>query len=331
MGFSPTTEKCYIISRKLITNKAKVGVIMRFVTFQQGNAVKIGITNQEVTEVIDLARLQTARNGSYTLPKTMIEAMTLGDAFIKEVDELLAWEEQQADKSWLYNLERDNISLLAPIPRPPKNIFCIGKNYIDHAVEIGSAEDIPKHPLVFTKAATSVNGPYADVLDHSDITDKLDYEAELAIVIGKKGSKISKENAMDYVFGYTILNDITARDLQKRHGQYFLGKSLDTACPIGPFIAYKSIVNNPHNLKIETRVNGEIRQSANTNLFIFDIPTIIEAISKAITLEPGDIIATGTPAGVGMAMKPPRYLKAGDIVEVEVEGLGRLRNRIKGA
>lgn len=147
-------------------------------------------------------------------------------------------------------------------------------------------------------------------------------------MIGKKGSKIPKEDAMDYVFGYTILNDITARDLQKRHGQYFLGKSLDTACPIGPSIAYKSLINNPHNLIIETRVNGEIRQSANTEQFIFDIPTIIETISKAITIEPGDIIATGTPAGVGMGMKPPKYLKAGDIVEIRVEGLGFLRNKV---
>lgn len=301
---------------------------MRFVTFQHGNEVKIGVVNQEVTEVIDLLKLEAAKNGSNTLPNTMIEAIALGDAFIEEVYRLLIWEHQQDNKSWLFNLGTENISLLAPIPRPPKNIFCIGKNYIDHAIEIGSAEDIPKHPLVFTKAATSVNGPFADVINHSDITDKLDYEGELAVVIGKKGSKILKENAMDYVFGYTILNDITARDLQKRHGQYFLGKSLDTACPIGPFIAYKSLINNPHNLNIETRVNGEIRQSANTGQFIFDIPIIIETISKAITLEPGDIIATGTPAGVGMGMKPPRYLKTGDIVDIRIEGLGFLRNKV---
>jgi len=301
---------------------------MRFVTFQHGNEVKIGVVNQEVTEVIDLLKLNAVKNGSYTLPNTMIEAIALGDTFIEQVNRLLIWEQQQENKSWLYSLETENISLLAPIPRPPKNIFCIGKNYIDHAIEIGSAEDIPKHPLVFTKAATSVNGPFADVLDHSDITNTLDYEAELAVVIGKKGWKIPKESAMDYVFGYTILNDITARDLQKRHGQYFLGKSLDTACPIGPFIAYKSLIDDPHHLNIESRVNGEIRQSANTEQFIFDIPTIIETISKAITLEPGDIIATGTPAGVGMGMKPPRYLKTGDIVEAHVEGLGWLRNKI---
>lgn len=301
---------------------------MRFVTFQTNQEIKIGIVNQEVTKIIDLERLEAEKSGHSSLPKTMIEAISIGEPFIQKVEELLAWAEKQTDKKWMYSLDAENIELLAPIPRPPKNLICLGKNYAAHAIELGSAEDIPKHPMVFTKAATSVNGPYAEVWNHSDITNALDYEGELAVVIGKKGSKISKEEAFDYVFGYTMINDITARDLQNRHHQFFLGKSLDTACPMGPFIAHKSLISDPHHLHIETLVNGEVRQSANTEQFIFDIPTMIATISQGTTLEPGDVIATGTPAGVGMGFHPPRFLNAGDIVEVRVEGLGYLRNQI---
>ncbi|GBF12344.1 fumarylacetoacetate hydrolase family protein [Tepidibacillus infernus] len=300
---------------------------MRFVTFQLGQETKLGVVNEEVTEVIDLQRAQSAKEVKL-LPTSMIEAITLGDSFIKDVNELLEWVELQENRNWVYQLNSEEVTLLAPIPRPPKNIFCLGKNYAAHALEMGSADEIPKHPMVFTKAATSVNGPFADIWNHSDITSALDYEGELAVVIGKKGSKISKEEAFDYVFGYTMINDITARDLQKRHKQFFLGKSLDTACPMGPFIAYKSLIIDPNNLHIETRVNGEVRQSANTEQLIFDIPTIISTISQGTTLEPGDVIATGTPAGVGEGFTPPRYLKANDIVEIHVEGLGWLRNKI---
>lgn len=301
---------------------------MRFVTFKIGQNTKIGITNEEVTEVIDLEGLELAMKGTASLPNTMIDALNLGDKLVDKVKALLDYHERQSNPNWVHKLDSKEIELLAPIPRPPKNVFCLGKNYLAHALEIGSAEDVPEYPMVFTKAATSVNGPFADVLSHQDITDSLDYEGEMAIVIGKKGSKISKEEAFDYVFGYTMINDISARDIQMRHKQYFLGKSLDTACPMGPFIAHKSLVKDPQNLLIESRVNGEVRQSANTNLFIFDIPTMIATISQGTTLEPGDVIATGTPAGVGMGFNPPRFLKSGDLVEVHVEGLSYLRNKI---
>ena len=182
--------------------------------------------------------------------------------------------------------------------------------------------------IVFTKAPTTVNGHEQTVPLHREVTSELDYEGELAIVIGKKGTSISRENAYDYIFGYTILNDLTARDLQSKHQQFFLGKSLDGTCPIGPWIVSKDAVPNPGDLEIETKVNGETRQHARTSLFLFPIDEIIATISKGISLEPGDIIATGTPAGVGKGFKPPRYLKNGDVIEITIESIGTLKSKI---
>jgi 2-keto-4-pentenoate hydratase/2-oxohepta-3-ene-1,7-dioic acid hydratase in catechol pathway len=196
---------------------------------------------------------------------------------------------------------------------------------------MGSEEDIPKHVLLFTKAPTSVIGHKDEIDPHLHITKELDYEGELAVVIGKKGKQINEEDAMDYVFGYTIVNDVTARNLQKQHTQYFLGKSLDTSCPIGPYLVHKSAIENPYDLKIKTSVNNEIRQDGNTKDMIFSIEHIISTISQGTTLEPGDIIATGTPAGVGNGFQPPKYLQPGDIIEIEVEGIGVLENRIKSS
>lgn len=224
------------------------------------------------------------------------------------------------------------IELLAPIPNPNRNIFCIGVNYREHAYEfIGTKDDsiaIPKNPIVFSKLPTTVTSPNAGVLSHSQVTNELDYEGELAIVIGKEGTHISKEDAYDYVYGYTIINDVTARDLQRKHQQWLLGKGLDSHGPMGPYLVTSDDIPNPENLNIETRVNGEVRQKSNTDLLIFDIPTIIETISKGITLKPGDIIATGTPKGVGMGFEPPKFLKDGDIVEVEIQHIGVLKNTI---
>lgn len=222
----------------------------------------------------------------------------------------------------------NEVKLLAPIPYPSKNIFCIGKNYREHAIEMGSVE-IPTELIVFTKAPTTVIGHLDEIMNHQEITRELDYEGELAIVIGKKGKAIKKEEALDYVFGYTIVNDITARDLQKRHQQFFLGKSLDSSCPIGPWIVSKSEIENPNQLQIETRVNGELRQKSSTSQFIFTVQEIIEILSKGMTLEPGDIIATGTPAGVGKGFKPPRFLKSGDQIEISIEKIGTLSNCVK--
>jgi 2-keto-4-pentenoate hydratase/2-oxohepta-3-ene-1,7-dioic acid hydratase in catechol pathway len=227
-------------------------------------------------------------------------------------------------------------TLAAPIPRPAKNVFCVGKNYVDHAHEFqrsgfdqsSGGQNLPEVPIVFTKAPTSVTGPEAAVEARHDADGTLDYEGELAVVIGTGGRGIARAAAMDHVWGYTIVNDITARAAQNRHKQWFIGKSADGFCPMGPRIVSADELGEVTALRLTTRVNGELRQDACVRDLIFDIPTIIETISRAITLEPGDIIATGTPEGVAIGFTPPRYLVPGDTVEVEVTGIGVLRNRI---
>ncbi|MFV9510631.1 fumarylacetoacetate hydrolase family protein [Tepidibacillus sp. LV47] len=301
---------------------------MKFVTFKRQGEEKIGLLIHHDQVILDLKTAEIAMSGQNLIPNTMIEGIELGEEFLERCKEIYDWSSKKDNREWTYSLESNEIQLLSPIPKPRKNIFCIGKNYVAHALEIGKAEDIPEYPMVFTKAPTTVTGHLANVYSHHSITQKLDYEGELAVVIGKKGISIPKEKAMDYVFGYTIVNDITARDIQQRHKQYFLGKSLDTTCPIGPSIVHKSLITNPHHLQITTKVNGEVRQNGNTKDFIFDIPTLISVLSQGMTLEPGDIISTGTPAGVGHGMNPPKYLKAGDVIEVEIEGIGVLKNRI---
>lgn len=220
----------------------------------------------------------------------------------------------------------ESLQYASPI-KPNKNIFCIGKNYAAHAREFDGTP--PENMIVFTKAPTTVIGHGQPIPLHEGVTNELDYEGELAVVIGKKGKAISREEAEDYIFGYTILNDITARDLQARHQQFFLGKSLDGSCPIGPWIVTKDEVGDARDLEIETKVNGEVRQHARTSLFLFPIDEIIATLSKGMTLEPGDIIATGTPAGVGKGFKPPRYLKEGDVIEICVESIGTLVNKVQ--
>ena len=225
--------------------------------------------------------------------------------------------------------------LRAPIPRPPKNVFCVGKNYHEHAREFagsgfdgGAANVVPPFPVVFTKPHTSIIATGEDILADMDPTGGLDFEGELAVVIGRGGRGIAKADALAHVFGYTIVNDVTARHLQKRHSQWVLGKGLDTFCPMGPAILTADEVPDPRALELKTWVNGELRQQASVADLIFDIPTLIEAISAAITLEPGDVIATGTPAGVGIGQNPPRFLKKGDVVRISVTGIGVLENRV---
>lgn len=303
---------------------------MRFVTAEHNGEVFIGVMSETANKVIHLQKAIKAMGSEFKLPDTLIECISLGDVFIKEVGNVLNWIESEQHHSIVeFEFTISEVQFLAPIPRPSKNIFCVGKNYSAHAIEMGSEKDIPEHIMLFSKAPTTVTGQEHVVLNHKTVTDSLDYEGELAVIIGKKGKGVKKEDAMDYVFGYTIVNDITARDLQERHKQFLLGKSLDTSCPMGPYIVHKSLIANPGMLNIETKVNGEVRQSANTEQFIFDIPTIISVISRGTTLEPGDIIATGTPAGVGKGFKPPRYLQPGDVVEVTIEGIGSLRNTIE--
>jgi 2-keto-4-pentenoate hydratase/2-oxohepta-3-ene-1,7-dioic acid hydratase in catechol pathway len=230
------------------------------------------------------------------------------------------------------------VRVLAPIPRPRRNVFCVGKNYREHAREFGKSgydqssghatdSHVPDFPVVFTKAPTSVIGPEVAVDPHPTVTKELDYEAELAVIIGEGGADIPASRALEHVWGYTIVNDVTARDRQRDHKQWFLGKSLDGFCPMGPYAVTADEIDEDA-LTVECHVNGELRQQASTADLVFDIPTLIETISAGLTLEPGDIIATGTPAGVGIGFDPPRFLRSGDLVEVSITGLGTLRNRV---
>lgn len=229
----------------------------------------------------------------------------------------------------------EDVKLLAPMPMPSGAIMCIGKNYADHVKEIDTwktapgiaSRNIPKYPIVFTKAPQSVIGPGAGIRYPHSITTQVDYETELAVIIGKSGHGIKREDAMSHVFGYTILNDVTARDLQKRHQQWFMGKSCDTFCPMGPWIVPATEING-HDLRIQCWINGELRQDARTSEMIFSIPQLIETISSGITLQPGDIIATGTPSGVGSGFDPPRHLVHGDSILMKIEGIGELHNHV---
>ncbi|MCW2905069.1 MAG: hypothetical protein JWO67_7334 [Streptosporangiaceae bacterium] len=231
------------------------------------------------------------------------------------------------------------IELLAPFPRPRRNVFCVGKNYREHAREFGQSgydagsgpagddQHLPAHPVVFSKPPSAVVGPGALIERHPDVARELDYEAELAVIIGPGGRDIPAAQALRHVWGYTIINDVTARDRQRDHKQWLLGKGLDTFCPMGPYAVTADEIDATA-LWIECRVNGELRQKAGTADLIFGIPELIETISAGLTLEPGDVIATGTPAGVGIGFDPPRFLRSGDVIEISISGLGTLRNSV---
>lgn len=224
------------------------------------------------------------------------------------------------------------VRLHAPIPRPRKNVFCVGWNYLEHYAEgeriRKSGEDLPRHPVFFSKAVTAVNGPFDDIPYDSNVTKRLDWEVELGVVIGRAGKNISEERAFEHVFGYTAVNDVSAREIQKRHGgQWLKGKSLDGCCPMGPCLVTVDSLD-PSDLRVVTRVNGAVKQDSNTKHLYFKIPRLISELSLGMTLEPGDIISTGTPEGTGFARHPPEYLQPGDEMETEVFGIGLMRNRI---
>lgn len=225
-----------------------------------------------------------------------------------------------------------SVDLLAPIPRPRRNIFCAGKNYREHAEELrrrpGATSDVvPTVPIIFTKPPSTVIGHRAPIYAHPGVTTELDYEAELAVIVGRGGRGISAEHASEHVWGYTVVNDVTARDLQRNHRQWFLGKGLDTFCPMGPWAVTADELDLGA-ARVTCRVNGKLRQDAAVADLIFDVPTLIATISAGITLEPGDVIATGTPAGVGIGFDPPRFLRPGDVVETTVTGIGTLTNPV---
>lgn len=230
----------------------------------------------------------------------------------------------------------DAVELLAPIVAPRKNVLCVGKNYVAHAAEFsasgfdstGAGESIPTAPIIFSKAPCTLAGAHADIEVPWELTSQVDYEGELGVVIGRPGRSIAAADAYQHVFGYTVINDVTARDLQARHKQWLLGKSIDTFCPMGPWLTTADEVD-PSALELRCDVNGELRQHASTRDLIFDIPAIIAAISASMTLETGDVIATGTPAGVGIGFDPPRFLAPGDRVTVSISGLGQISNVVR--
>lgn len=253
---------------------------------------------------------------------------------LKTIDEVIACDnlKEALDKS-TKDLSLSEITLLAPIEYPKRNIFCIGKNYVAHAKELEgkttkAIEGIPKHPIYFSKIASPALKPKGIISWDPQVTDHVDYEVELGVIIKKEAKNINPEQVKDYIFGYTIINDITARNLQGKHIQWLRGKSLDTFCPMGPWIVTKDEIANHGDLDIKLSVNDEIRQNSNTGLMIFSIEHIVSELSQGITLKPGDIIATGTPEGVGMGFVPPKYLKPGDEVTCEIEGIGQLTNYV---
>lgn len=291
---------------------------MKLVTFSAGNGERVGIVDTEAAQIADATALL---DGADLL--AVVEFWTTS---------------RQALEAGLASLPRvalDSVTILAPL-HPVRNVFCVGKNYSDHVREFGrsgydtpsKSEEVPEKPIIFSKATTSVTGPYADINPHHGVTNELDYEGELGVIIGVGGRGIRRAAALDHVWGYTIINDVTARDLQRDHKQWLLGKSLDTHCPMGPYIVSADEVGDVQTLEIETLVNGERRQFAPIKDLIFDVPELIETISAGITLLPGDILATGTPAGVGIGFDPPKFLHSGDVVEVSITGLGSIRNRI---
>ena len=310
---------------------------MHLVTFRRGRGEpKPGaVWHEAVLDLAGLAKEVAAqrgivRRGKGGFPRSLLELIQGGETAMTLVRE--AWEygkglvdqqaiEELAKRKLAYPLKR--VRLLAPIPHPARNVFCLGRNYADHAAERGAA--VPEHPVYFTKPGTAVIGPGDDVTHHA-VTSELDYEVELTAVIGTAGRDISRADALKHVFGYTIINDVTARDLQKRHTQWFKGKSLDTFCPMGPVLVTADEIPDPQALSIAMRVNGQVRQSSNTSKMIFPVDQCIEVLSLAMTLLPGDLIATGTPDGVGAATG--NFLKAGDRMEAEVEKIGVLANRV---
>ncbi|SDB68772.1 fumarylacetoacetate hydrolase family protein [Belnapia rosea] len=232
-------------------------------------------------------------------------------------------------------LPAGSYTLLAPIPRPRRNVFCVGRNYMDHVAEGDrtrgiTQSELPKFPQFFTKAPETVIAPEAPIPPHTGVTEWLDYEVELACVIGREGTNISREDALSHVFGWTIGNDVTGRELQRRYGQWFKGKSLDRSCPLGPWIVPADELD-ALNTGIRCFVNGEKRQDSHTSKMIFDVREIIHQLSLGFTLRPGDVIMTGTPEGVGYAMQPPRTLKPGDVIRCEIDGIGTLTNTVAGS
>ena len=301
---------------------------MRLVSYSAGKRglVKVGVIAAD-DSIIDLEA--AAKKAKVKLPfdaNDMIALVAAGKSGLALVKKAVAGFKTG-------HLPMKKAVLHAPIPRTRKNVFCVGWNYLEHFEEGAKARphvtEMPKHPAFFTKAPTCINSPYGDVPPHAGVTEKLDWEVELALVIGKGGRNIKQADAMKHIFGYMVANDVSAREVQRQHGQqWFKGKSLDGHLPLGPWLTTADAVKNPQNLDIRCSVNGVVKQESNTRCMYFQIPRLIAELSAGLTLEPGDIFLSGTPAGVGHARNPPEFMKPGDIMETEVQGLGVLRNKI---
>ena len=285
---------------------------MKLVTFEQAGRIGIGLLRDD--QIIDLT----------ALAPDMIGLIELGEQGAARARAMAG--------AAVTFIPLTDVKLLAPIHEPRRNVMCVGKNYAEHTRESyearGENVEAIDYPVIFTKTTTCINGPYDDIPYDATVSEKIDYEAELAVIIGRRVKNATREEALAAVFGYMVLNDVTARDLQTLHKQFFKGKSLDGSCPIGPWIVTADEIADPYALRITCRVNGELRQDSTAETMTFDIPTIIGHLSRGMTLLPGDIIATGTPSGVGFAMKPPVFLRPGDVVECAIEGIGAICNRI---
>ena len=296
---------------------------MRLVTFvpKMGAAPRVGLMHGG-NHVIDLTQAGGKPPFDPANMLSLIASGAKGTAWLRKTA-------ATAKKS----LPLGKLRLLAPIPRPRKNVFCVGWNYVEHFEEgkraLKHTQELPAHPAFFSKVPTTVIGPYDRVPFDAEVNQTLDWEAELGVVIGRGGRNIAEADAMKHVFGYIVVNDVSVRYIQRRHGgQWFKGKSVDGTCPMGPWITTADEVPDPHKLHIASRVNGAAKQDSNTSYMYFKIPRIIAELSYGLTLEPGDIISTGTPAGVGHARTPSEFMTAGDVLETEIAGLGLLRNRI---
>lgn len=299
---------------------------MKLVTFTRPEDAgpRIGVL-VDATTVLDVLDAGRARGGPLPFdPRDMVSLIAAGEASLAALRALSSHEAGR--------LPLTRVKLLAPIPRPRKNVFCVGWNYLEHFQEgeriRQSGQTLPDHPVFFTKAVTAVIGPHDPIPYDPRVTTQLDWEVELAVVIGRAGKNIPEVRAMEHVFGYTVVNDVSARDLQRAYGgQWHKGKSLDGTCPLGPAIVTADALD-PNGLRVITRVNGVVKQDSNTRHLYFKIPRLIAELSLGMTLEPGDVISTGTPQGVGFARTPPEFLRPGDLLETEIEGIGVLRNPV---
>lgn len=300
---------------------------MKLLTYKNNtNDQKIGILHNDI--IIDIETLGFKTNESF--PASMLELIDLGLEEVARIKEVL----DNANENVLAacSIPLSEVTLLAPIPKPRKNIIGIGLNYTEHVAEsartLDTASELPQKPIIFSKPPTTVTATHTDILLNPKLTQQLDWEVELAVVISKKGKYIKNEEALDYVFGYTVINDISARDC-RRSGQWIVSKGQDTFAPMGPVLVTKDEIDNPHNLNLSLKVNGVEKQNSNTKFMLFNINDLIEDLSTVFTLEAGDIIATGTPAGVGAGRSPQEWLSNGDVIEATVEGIGTLVNTVR--